>query len=278
MHVLLAARVAGQPNQGGATWAVLQWVLGLRALGHRVTVVEQLPAPSTREQASYARTVERQTGVATLLFSGPSADLARAVGPVDLLVNLSGVLRDPALLAVAPRRLYVDLDPGFTQVWHAQGADVGLDGHTDHATVGLRLGAASCPVPTGGHDWILVPPPVVLAEWEPGAAVREAAATSVGHWRSYGPVDHDGLHYGQRVHSARRLLDLPSRSPLPLRLALGISPEETDDLAALRRLVDRAALGCRAARVRGRRGCRGRARGGARGPGRRGTRRARRCP
>jgi hypothetical protein len=234
MHVLLAGRIVAQPDQGGASWAVVQWVLGLRALGHRVTVVEQLPAPSTREQSSYARTVERQTGVSALLVTQVSADLVRSIGPVDLLVNLSGVLREPALLSAAPRRLYVDLDPGFTQVWHAQGADVGLDGHTAHATVGLRLGAADCPVPTGGHDWLTVLPPVVLDRWEPGAALRESAATSVGHWRSYGPVTHDGLHYGQRAHSARRLLDLASRSPLPLRLALGISPDETADLAALR--------------------------------------------
>jgi hypothetical protein len=234
MHVLLAGRVVGQPDQGGATWAVLQWVLGLRALGHRVTVVEQLPAPATPEQSTYARTVERQTGVRTLLLAGASDDLARQIGPVDLLVNLSGVLRDPALLAAVPRRIYVDLDPGFTQVWHAQGADVGLDGHTHHATVGLRLGAPDCPVPTVGLDWLPVLPPVVLDRWQPGAPVREPAATSVGHWRSYGPVTHDGLHYGQRAHSARRLLTLASRSPLPLRLALGISPDETADLVALR--------------------------------------------
>ena len=234
MHVLLAGRVAAQPDQGGATWAVLQWVLGLRALGHRVTVVEQLPAPATREQTTYARTVERQTGVTTLLLTGASADLVRSIGPVDLLVNLSGVLRDPALLAAAPRRLYVDLDPGFTQVWHAQGADVGLVGHTAYATVGLRLGEADCPVPTDGLDWLTVLPPVVLDRWQPGAPVREPAATSVGHWRSYGPVVHEGLHYGQRAHSARRLLELPSRSPLPVRLALGISPQESADLAALR--------------------------------------------
>ena len=161
MHVLLAGRIVAQPDQGGASWAVVQWVLGLRALGHRVTVVEQLPAPSTREQTSYARTVERQTGVATLLLTEASPDLVRSIGPVDLLVNLSGVLRDPALRAAAPRRLYVDLDPGFTQVWHAQGADVGLDGHTAYASVGLRLGAEDCPVPLDGRDWIPVLPPLL---------------------------------------------------------------------------------------------------------------------
>ena len=190
MRVLLSGMLVGSPHQGGATWAVLQWVLGLRALGHDVTVVEQLPAPPTAGQLAYAATVERQTGVAPVLFTGESGELARCTGPVDLLVNLSGLLRDEALLALAPVRLYVDLDPGFTQVSHDQRADAGLDGHDAHVTVGLAVGTPSCPVPTGGFAWHAALPPVVLDRWTPTVveAARPAAvpaATSVGHWRSY---------------------------------------------------------------------------------------------
>ena len=235
MRVLLSGMLVREPHQGGATWAVLQWVLGLRALGHDVTVVEQLPAAPTAEQRAYAATVERQTGVAPLLFTGEAGELARRTGPVDLLVNLSGVLRDEALLALAPVRLYVDLDPGFTQVWDAMGADVGLPGHTAHATVGLCLGTAASPVPTGGLCWLPVLPPVVLDRWTPAPPTREPVVTSVGHWRSYGSVEWAGVQYGQRAHSARQLLDVPGRSPLPVRLALGISPKETADLERLRR-------------------------------------------
>jgi len=235
MRVLLSGMLVRHPHQGGATWAAAQWALGLRALGHEVTVVEQLDAPATAEQAAYARTVEQETGIAVALFAGESGELARRTGPVDLLVNLSGVLRDEALRATAARRLYVDLDPGFTQVWHAQGADVGLGGHDAHVTVGLAVGTPSCPVPTGGLAWRAVLPPVVLDRWTPAGSPAGPAATTVGHWRSYGPVEHDGLRYGQRAHSARRLLDLPARSPLPLRPALGIDPSETTDLAALDR-------------------------------------------
>ncbi len=235
MRVLLSGMLVRHPHQGGATWAAAQWVLGLRALGHEVVVVEQLDAPPTAEQAAYARTVEQQTGVAVVLFSGASGELARRTGPVELLVNLSGVLRDEALRSTAARRLYVDLDPGFTQVWHDQGADVGLDGHDVHVTVGLAVGTPSCPVPTGGLAWRAVLPPVVLDRWTPAGPAAAGTATSVGHWRSYGPVEHDGLRYGQRAHSARRLLALPARSPLPLQLALGISPSETADRAALDR-------------------------------------------
>jgi hypothetical protein len=37
--------VAGVPGQGGATWTRLQCLLGLRRLGHRVTLVEPVAAP-----------------------------------------------------------------------------------------------------------------------------------------------------------------------------------------------------------------------------------------
>ena len=234
MRVLLAGMLCRDPHHGGATWAVLQWVLGLRALGHEVVVVEQLPAPPSAAQLAYAAVVARQTGVTVQLFGPSSGDLATRTGSVDLIVNLSGVLRDEAMLATAGRRLYVDLDPGFTQLWHEQGADVGLDGHTAHATVGQLVGAGSRSL-TAGRAWLPVLPPVVLERWQPGDVTVHRAATGVGHWRSYGSTTHAGVHYGQRAHSARRLLALAGRSPLPLRLALGISPDETDDLRALAR-------------------------------------------
>ena len=232
MRILLAGSVVRPAHQGGAVWAVLQWALGLRSLGHDVTLVEQVPGPATAEQQDYADLIDRQTGVRPVLVCDADAPQRAALGQVDLLVNLSGVLRDEALLASAPRRLYVDLDPGFTQAWHRQGIDVGLANHDAYATVGLAVGRPGCLVPTLDLPWWPVLPPVVLDQWTPTAVTRWAA-TTVGHWRSYGTVTEGGVVYGQRAHSMRRLWELPSRSPLPLQVALGISPAETSDLAAL---------------------------------------------
>jgi hypothetical protein len=55
----------------------------------------------------------------------------------------------------------------------------------------------------------------------------------VGNWRSYGSVTWKGRTYGQKVHSTRRLLDLPSRTSQRLRPALAIHPREEADLRAL---------------------------------------------
>ena len=46
LSIMVAGMVAGHPGQGGAAWAVLQYVLGLRALGHEVTLVEPVTVPA----------------------------------------------------------------------------------------------------------------------------------------------------------------------------------------------------------------------------------------
>jgi len=64
-------------------------------------------------------------------------------------------------------------------------------------------------------------------------APERQAWTTVGNWRGYGSVTHDGVRYGQKAHSMRELFDLPSRTTERLELALAIHPDEKPDLAAL---------------------------------------------
>jgi hypothetical protein len=237
--------VAGDPHQGGASWAVLQYVAGLRSLGHEVLLVEPVERQRldpTGAVAGYFERLPLLEGEAALLGKGtietlgiPYARLSEFAAEADLLLNISGMLRDERLLEVIPVRAFLDLDPGFNQVWHVTGNDMGLDLHTHFVTVGQNLGRPGCPIPDCGRTWIPTLPPVALDHWP---AVSDApsrdAFTTIGHWRSYGSIDHGGIHYGQRAHSLRELIDLPKRSPACFQLALGIHPEETSDLEALR--------------------------------------------
>ena len=232
MRVLVAGMVAGDPGQGGATWAVLQYLRGLERLGHDVVLVE--PVPDLRaDVVDYFDSLGLRR--AALLRAGtretagmPYGDLA-AFG-ADVLINVSGMLRDPELTRAVPVRLFLDLDPVFVQVWHAQGADVGMGGHTHHATVGHGL--AESPVPVD-RDWIATVPPVVLDDWPVAGAIEHDAWTTVGNWRSYGSVEWDGVAYGQKAHSVRRLIELPRLSSERLLPALAIHPGEERDLVAL---------------------------------------------
>ena len=42
LTIVLTGMIAAVPHQGGATWAVLQYLLGFRQLGHEVYLVEPL--------------------------------------------------------------------------------------------------------------------------------------------------------------------------------------------------------------------------------------------
>jgi hypothetical protein len=245
LKILLGGMVAGNPHQGGATWAVLQYVAGLRSLGHDVVVVEPVEsgqlAPAG-EVGRYFRSLPLLDGGAALLARGSRdtlglsfAALERFASEADLLINISGMLRDERLLEPIPRRLFLDLDPGFNQVWQETGEEMGIDLHTHFATVGGAVGRDGCPIPTCGRSWIHTLPPVALEHWPlDDPAPRRDAFTSVGHWRSYGSIEHGGIAYGQRAHSMRELFELPTLSAARFEIALGIHPDERSDLEALR--------------------------------------------
>jgi hypothetical protein len=237
--------VAGDPEQGGASWAVLQYVLGLRRLGHDVYLVEpvdRLEPASVRYFSELVRDFGLD-GHAALLVRGrtescgiPYRELVRLARGTDVVFNISGMLRDEELVGPAPLRVYLDLDPAFNQLWHAvDGIDMGFGLHNRFATVGLELGAPECPIPTCGREWIKTLPPVFLPQWSPAAAVETDGFTTVGNWRGYGSIHWNGKRYGQKAHSLRKIVALPELTSERLALALAIHPEEADDLHSLRR-------------------------------------------
>jgi hypothetical protein len=242
-RILVAGMVAGVPGHGGATWAVLQWVLGLQRLGHDVLLVEPVDALTPDRVHYFARVVASfgLHGRAALIApdhttAGPGfREVTAFAATSDLVLNASGLLRDPELLGPPQARAYLDLDPAFTQLWHeVDGIDMGLDDHSHFVTVGLGIGSATCPVPTGGRRWITTVPVVSLEHWPAGGAVRIDAWTTVANWRGYGNAQHHGVRHGQKAHAWRPLVHLPSLTPARLAPALAIHPGDRDDIDALR--------------------------------------------
>jgi hypothetical protein len=252
LRVIVAGMVAGDPFQGGASWAVLQYVEGLRRMGHDVVFVEPVrrealrPAGATLAESENARYfsslpfVGRDERSALLVADSdetvgiPYSQLVELAQHADLLLNLSGLLRDERLMAAVPKRVFVDLDPGFNQVWSLAGHDLGLERHDVHVTVGLRVGKPGCHVPTCGLQWTHSLPPVVLEHWPGAGEPTRNAFTTIGNWRSYGSIEHRGVEYGQRAHSFRRLFDLPRLTAATFEPALAIHRDEERDLRALR--------------------------------------------
>ena len=78
-------------------------------------------------------------GEATFGLSLPAvAALAREA---DLLLNISGHVRTAAVLDNVRLRVYLDQDPVYTQLWHAEyGKEFNFTGHDVYFTVGLNIG------------------------------------------------------------------------------------------------------------------------------------------
>jgi hypothetical protein len=244
--VVVAAALAAKPGNAGAAWTRVSWVAGLRELGFDAHLVEQLPGPAEPGALAWFRSVATAAGLdgaATLLDSGgrplhghSRTDLEEVAAGAAMVVNVSGNLRDRRLLSLAGRRVYVDLDPGWTQLWHHQGV-LPLGGHDHWFTVGALVGTPACAVPTGDLPWRPVRQPVSLAAWP--AVPRPAAAgadrfTTVAAWRGpYGVAEQGGRTVGGKVHEFRRFLSLPRLAPGAFEVALDIHPADAKDRAAL---------------------------------------------
>lgn len=253
LRIVVAGSTARAPGQGGWAWALLQYVLGFRQLGHRVFWIDPVErstpglhgVPLARSHnAAWFRTLVSQFGLddcSTLLLERDIDTIGRARASAiqaarecDLLLNVSGVLKDDEILGAAARRVYLDLDPGFTQLWQAvEGVDMRLDAHTEFVTIGMTLSQSG--LPALDRRWIGTRQPVVLDHWPAaGPAVERDAFTTVANWRGYGSITADGVFFGQKAHSFRQFLDLPARSGDRFALALGIHPDERSDIDALR--------------------------------------------
>jgi hypothetical protein len=253
--IVVAGSLAQRPARGGHTWVFLQYLLGFRQLGWDVHFVDRLEpdmcvddrgAPtSLRSSANlrYLAHVMDRFGLAdrwTLLYdegrevAGRGRDEAiEAASRSALLLNVMGYLEDEEILSAAPLRVFVDIDPGFGQIWHELGLARPFEGHDRYLTVGGNLGSPDCAIPTCGLDWVTTKPPVELSEW-PAVPAGGERFTSVVSWRGpFGPLEYAGRTYGLRVHEFRRFIELPQRTSATFEVALDIDEADEPDRWAL---------------------------------------------
>ena len=200
--------------------------------------------PETSLQLRYLDEVMQRFGMSdrwALLFDrgrqqfGLSREAVReTLRESALLLNVMGYLDDEEMLAAAPKRVFLDIDPGFGQMWQDLGQAMIFRGHDDFVTVGLNVGSPGCTVPTLGIEWIPTTPPVVLDEWDSNAEPGDRV-TTVASWRGiFDPVEYQGQRFGLRAHEFRKFFDLPRRTGAPFEIALDIDEADGGDLKQLR--------------------------------------------
>src|SRR3712207_6461144 len=142
--IVVAGSLAQKPKRGGHTWVFLQYLLGFKRLGWEVLFLDRLEPEMCVDAAGQPCSLERSSNLHYLLkvmerfglgeafaliynrgtrFVGLSQrQVLERVKKSAFLLNIMGFLTDEEILNCAPRRVFLDIDPGFGQMWQ----DLGL--------------------------------------------------------------------------------------------------------------------------------------------------------
>jgi hypothetical protein len=253
--IIVAGSLAQRPQRGGHAWVFLQYLLGFRRLGFDVCFLDRLEPEMCRDQAGRCVPVEHSTNLRYLdevmrafspaipyavIVDGGTAvvgmgadDLRCRLDRASLLLDVMGYVAESELASTGAVRAFLDIDPGYGQMWQDLGLATMFGRHDAYVTIGERIGSDDCTIPTCGIDWMTTRPPVVLEEW-PRQYGAGGSITTVASWRGpFGPVEHAGRTYGLRAHEFRRFMDLPLRSDANFELALDIDGADARDREAL---------------------------------------------
>lgn len=248
--IILFAGSIGRSGLGGQAWANLQYLLGLRELGHEVFYLEDCgecswvynweagewtydlayPAAYVRDCLEPFGFKDRWLYRAGTETAGMSLnDFHHACDVTDLFIMRAIPIWDWRKEYDGPRRrIFIDVDPGFTQLTIADG-DLGLGEAIRRChrlfTLGQRLGAPDCICPTLGWEWLKTLPPVLLSEWPFLQGEPATHFTSVMRWSGFHDSTYEGKTYGQKDQEFARFLELPRLTTQKFRIALN-GPED----------------------------------------------------
>jgi hypothetical protein len=244
-RIVIGVGIASYPRHAaGNTWAFLQWAMGFRQAGWDVWLTEDVPpgksidavgekcAPEKSANLVHWNAVLAEFGFqGTLLFDGQSPelpDLLRITRDAELFFNISGHFRQREVLGAARQKVYVDLDPAFTQIWaEIYQSDMNFAGHDTFVTIGRHIGKASCRAPLAGRNWLPIGIPVALDYFtnpkpdEPGDVW-----TTFTHWYGYPEVQYAGEWYGNKSEEFAKLATLPRKTAEKLEIATDLHEDD----------------------------------------------------
>jgi hypothetical protein len=252
MKVILGTNeTSAWPHFAGSIWTRLQYLLGLERLGIESFWVDRLAPPDPRKNLhGLEYLVERFDRTARDFgfedryciaynegerhFGLGENELRSLIRDADLLINISGHLPPGSPLLDVQRKAYLDVDPGFTQMWAHQ-VDMNFSRHDFFFTTGQNVGRESFTVPTREIDWQPTLPPVVLDLWPPRIEEGFTRIGTVADWRGSQDVIYEGQWLSGKREEFLGFLRVPIEAGRELELALLVGQEDYEDLGVLLR-------------------------------------------
>ncbi len=250
--IIIFASAIGRFPIGGNAWSDLQYLLGLRTLGHNVFYLEECGSESwvynwqTEEftteldyPTNYVRNCLEPLGfVNQWIYRAGDRSMGMAVDEFNNVcsqADLMIVRGSPICLwrdeyKLPQRHIYIDADPGFTQINIAGGHSelVQTIERCDRLfTIGQRIGAQDCLIPTNGRHWLKTLPPVALPYWAVTEDNDTIGFSSIMQWHSYREVVYEGVTYGNKDKEFLKFIDIPQLTKQGFQIALsGGFPDE----------------------------------------------------
>src|SRR5262249_54481045 len=239
-RIVFASYFFRYPLGGMASWA-LQYLLGIRASGHEVCLVERADyadafyCPDRRAMIDDPSTGLRRLEPVLQRFDLDKWRLVDRFGrgygtsdlqfweffrSADLLIDGGNHGAWLPFVRDGQRTVLIDGEPGYTQIRWETGQATALDVDV-YFTNGMLLGTPASRAPTAGKPWRHVFNPVMPSLFTVEPPRPASAWTTIMNWQSHGTVEYPGDIYGQKDVEFQKFLDLPARARVAL--SVGVS-------------------------------------------------------
>lgn len=251
--IIIFSGSIGRCGVGGLAWMNMQYLAGLRSMGHQVFYLEECGQESwvydwEAEQltteldypAAYVRECLEPIGLdgKWIYRAGEqtrgmeTTDFQEICSRADLfIVHAVPITLWRKEYSNPYRRIFIDVDPGFIQMDLANGHKElvnTIERCENLFTIAQRIGAENCPIPTNGRKWLKTLPPVSLANWFFSENDNAGHFTSIMQWKGFREVEYNGVVYGQKDKEFPKFIDLPRYTSQPLQIVMTGAPP--DDL------------------------------------------------
>ena len=243
LRIIVGGYIGLYPT-GGVMWDYIQYVIGLKELGHDVYYIEDTgqysfyrnpedPWDSSYKVVEYLKREMEKFGLEDRwayrnLFNGECAGLSNkqvleicSTSDVFINISASSIFREEYLKI--PVKILIDSDPMFTQVQYLSEIEnksdyyvadrIKLSDYNYHFTFGENINSKNCRIPILDIKWLETRQPICLSYWSNGKLLpkKKIKFTTVMNWSTRSKLKFENEEWGQKDVEFLKYLSIPTQ-------------------------------------------------------------------
>ena len=233
MRIIVTGLIAQHYTLAGVSWDYIQYCIGLKQLGYDVYYLEDSGEwpynldggkngddwveKDCHKNIIYLKKLFDRYGLSDRWayffpltgewFGMSDQKRTEVIRTTDMLINVSGTLEKPGKYNSIKKLVYIDSDPGFTQVklkLNQEEFSKRVAEHNCHFSFGESLPPY---LKDDQYDWKSTRTPIILSEW----AIEKPNTneyTTIMNWTSYKPLIYDGKSFHQKDREFIKFIEL----------------------------------------------------------------------